>query len=256
MNDLDSIRKWFAAYTAGYVEGDEGYRKNILLKIKHSGLVCDNILAIARDEALDGRDQLIAGAIGQLHDTGRFPQYMQYRTFIDSLSVNHGELGAQVIANQGVLGPDEDARLVLTAIRYHNAHSVPGLGDKRAEMFIRLIRDADKIDIWRVMLEEFYELPPSKRASAAGLSLPEAARATPELVAMLGAGQIVRLALLGNLKDFILMLMSWCYDMNFRLTYAMLLERGYFERYIALLEGDAEAVRAVEGVRQYAMRRA
>lgn len=240
IDDLTGLQEWFVAYTAGFLEDEPELRRNVVLKIKHSALVAENSIAIAVAEGLDEHYISLAAAAGILHDTGRFPQFRQYRTFKDSESVNHGTLGAEVIEEQGVIAwmPPEDQKLVLAAVRYHNANSVPDIGDPRAETFIRLVRDADKLDIWRVFLEEYLNLPPEERSPTVGMSLPSAPAATPDVVATLLAGRQVTLSMLRNDRDIILMIVSWCYDLNFPSTWRMLLERGYLDRYASHIDGD------------------
>ncbi len=256
-DDLNRLREWFSAYAAGFLEDEPEHRRNVVLKIRHTGLVAENILSIAKSEGLNGHDLEIAAAAGILHDTGRFPQYQKFRTFKDSESVNHGVLGAEIIEREGVLGwlAPEDRKLVLDAVKFHNANKVPELGDARAETFIRLVRDADKLDIWRVFLDEYLEIQPWERASAAGLSLPDAPHATPEVVSTLLGGHQVTLSMVRNSRDIILMIVGWCRDINFPSTWRMLVERGYLDRYIGHIEGDPDAVRAVIKTREALERR-
>lgn len=258
MNDLAQVRDWFESYVSTYAIGDPDYSRNIRLKINHSKKVSEDITLISSAERMPEADVALAGTIGILHDVGRFPQYKQYRTFKDSISINHGELGSQIISTGRALkglSPEESA-LVCTAVRYHNTHKVPHLGDERAETFIRLIRDADKVDIWRVLLEEFFEVAPEQRATAAGLSLPDARLCTPGLVALLNERRVIMLSQLRNIRDFILMLASWCYDINFGTSFRLLIDRGYFERYLSILSEDADASSAVVRVKNYARERA
>lgn len=82
---------------------------------------------------------------GLVHDAGRFPQAIKYGTFDDSKSVDHGELGYEIIKGWGISDND-----ILNAVRYHNKLTVPDIKEKD---FVNVIRDADIIDILQLVVE-------------------------------------------------------------------------------------------------------
>jgi len=111
---LTALRKWFSRFARSFYSSNEEDRKNISLKIRHTYKVCRNITEIAGEERPGQTILLLAEAIALLHDVGRFPQYAQYKTFNDRISVNHAELGARIITREGLLKefpPDEQELL-------------------------------------------------------------------------------------------------------------------------------------------------
>ncbi len=177
---------------------------------------------------LAGTDICLARACGVLHDTGRFPQYDRYRTFRDSASVNHGALGARVIREGGALegiASEADSNTILLAVRYHNAFRLPRLSDEASMHYIKLIRDADKLDVWRV-LADHYERPEAERSGPVGQGLSESPGCNKEAVASLASGRPVPLSAARNFNDMRLLYISWAYDMNFSEACAQALSRG------------------------------
>lgn len=123
----------------------------ICLKKSHSKRTGYMALAIAANQGLSDKDQYLAYLIGLLHDIGRFDQIMKYDTFNDLVSFDHGDLGASILIEKGLikhfLQEENDYRVVSKAIINHNKLSIEeGLTD-RETLFSKLIRDADKIDI-------------------------------------------------------------------------------------------------------------
>ncbi len=234
--DLQFFKCWFADFCASYSMPDESDQMNIRLKEVHTVRVCENILALARDLSEGAEQCLLAEAIALFHDVGRFPQYARFRTFQDSLSVNHGLLGAEILAEQNVLGrlDADERRIVAEAVKFHNAFSLPKKSDADTLFFIKLIRDADKLDIWRVFIE-YYESPKESRASAVGLGLPDLPGYSAPVVDTIINGEIVPLSLVKTLDDLKLMQLSWIYDLNYRPSFKMLLERDYIGRITARL---------------------
>lgn len=52
---------------------------------------------------LSQEDIELAELIGLLHDIGRFEQVRLYHTFVDKDSINHGEYGAKILFEDGLI---------------------------------------------------------------------------------------------------------------------------------------------------------
>ena len=240
-DDLIVFRKWFSDYCESFYSPDTEDQKNISLKEHHTYRVCENILEIAKRLSLDNHQAMLAEAIALFHDIGRFPQYAKYKTFRDSVSTNHGLLGAQTLKKEGVLNslPDNEQDLIIEAVKFHNAFSIPKKGNSSIVFFIKLIRDADKLDIWRVLIE-FIENPAENRASAVSLGLPDLKEYSEDVLSHLYKKQVVSLSQTKTLNDFKILQLSWLYDINFKPSFQLFLERDYLNRIIAQLPQSEE----------------
>lgn len=251
------FRDWFSRYSGAFLAAaaPEG-RQDIHLKIDHTFNVCRDISHISRELGMQEGAVCLAEAVGLFHDVGRFPQYARYGTFRDSISVNHGLLGATVLAEEGILDalPDHERDSILQAVKFHNAYSIPRLKDDSQTHFIRLIRDADKMDIWRVFVE-FYDLPEEERSPAVTLGLPDLQGYSEEVLECIFDGRIAALSMLRSVNDFRLMKLSWIYDINFGPTFELLRERRYIERLGATLPQTPAIVRASGVLCEYIDRR-
>jgi hypothetical protein len=225
-NDLILFKNWFASFTKSFYSKDEGDQKNILLKVEHTYNVCGNIIEIAGGQTPGGNAVMLAETIALFHDLGRFPQYAKYKTFKDNISVNHGLLGARTLASEKVLNglPEREQNLIIQAVKFHNVFKIPAAFDDELIFFLKLIRDADKLDIYRVFIE-YYETPAEARASAAGLGLIDSPEYSKEILTCFYRRQIPSYTTLRTLGDFRLMKLTWLYDLNFRDTFRILLKR-------------------------------
>lgn len=154
INEKDIIKE-FANYTQNYNPQDP----KIALKIVHTYRVANNSKVIAESLGLSEEDIEIAWLIGMLHDIGRFEQIRIYQTFNDSKSVDHAEFGADLLFKDSHLidnyiGTRDFDELVEIAIRQHNKFKISSGLSERETLFANIIRDADKIDIFRVQVEE------------------------------------------------------------------------------------------------------
>ena len=93
----------------------------------------------------------IATLIGLLHDIGRFEQYQEFKTFHDSRSVDHGDLGVKILQKDNTirkyLKDKKYDEIILTSIEQHNKYKLKDVLPKETEKYCKLIKDADKIDI-------------------------------------------------------------------------------------------------------------
>lgn len=244
--DLLHLQQWFTGYVATFGDLDpEGFR-NIRLKEDHTHRVVSCMQALAEGEGLAEDETLLACAVALLHDVGRFPQYRRWRTFRDSVSENHAQLSLQVIRDAGLLEklPSGERLLIEEAIRFHNLLALPAQFSSPTDLYIRLIRDADKLDIWRVFMD-YYQLPEEQRASAVGLGFPDPPEVTQACLDALAEGKVVRLEQARVLNDFKLLQISWVYDLNFTTTRQLLLEREYLTQLASTLPANNQIQSAV-----------
>jgi hypothetical protein len=254
--ELDNLKQWFSDYCRTFHTTNAADQQHIALKEEHTVRVCDNMAAIARDLSLDEGRVMLAEAVALFHDVGRFPQYRKYHTFRDGISVNHAALGARVLIENNVLRSalKSEQDLILRTVTLHNVFAFPKGLDPDTLLFLKMVRDADKLDIWRLSLE-YYEQSEAERASAVGLDLPDTAGYSPELLESLRRKEMVQMSALRTLNDFKLLQLAWTFDLNFAYSIRMVVERRIIERIASLLP-DAEEIRnAVDLVREYATRR-
>lgn len=251
-DDLIFFKDWFSNYVKSFFSLDVEDQKNISLKEKHTSHVCKNIIEITNELNLSNRDIMLAETAALLHDIGRFPQYAKYKTFKDAISVNHGFLGAKTLLDKKILWnlPDNEQKLIIKAVRFHNAFSIPKKEREEIVFFIKLLRDADKLDIWRVFIE-YYESPEGERASAVGLGLLDTADYSQEILSCICKGQLASQSKLKNLNDFKLMHLSWIYDVNFKPSFRLLSERNYIDKIVAQLPDREEIKRAASSLKKY-----
>lgn len=250
-DDLSSLKKWFSDYTSSFHASEED-DQNYKLKIEHTRNVCKNIVHIAQAELLGADKIYIAEAIALFHDIGRFPQYANFKTFNDRISINHGLLGADVLMDKGVLKDlsERDADAVMTGVKFHNAFSIPKLQDEEMLLYLRLIRDADKLDILRGFIE-YYEDASGERSSVPAHGLPDNDEYSEDVLSSISNGKIASFNDAKTLNDFKLMHLSWVYDLNFNSTLKLFFERDYIKKVVKHLPQTDEILETAELIRKH-----
>jgi len=250
---LDNFRCWFDSYTQRFFGEDEYVNAHLRLKQEHTRRTREEILYLAERLTLDDHQKRIAEAVALLHDIGRFPQFAEYRTYNDARSVDHARLSVETLGRECVLDSlrREERQWVATAIEHHSRKSLPKDLSGQALLFAKLIRDADKLDVFRVVLE----LHERRREDPDGFSfeteLPEKPEVSPEVLAAVMNGRLVDYAKLRTLNDMRLCQIGWVYDMNFAAALERLTERGHLETLFAYLPQTPDVLAVREKIREY-----
>lgn len=238
---LQGIKKWFSCYVDSFNNTSIHSRENIELKDAHTLRVCDEILTVGKQLGL-GEDELrLAEIIALLHDVGRFEQYARYGTFNDTKSENHAELGIRIIEKEGVLDRLDEAikKIVIKAINYHNLISLPGNENETCLFYAKLLRDADKLDIWR-LVTDYYHRNEGKKNSGLELELPDTPGFSKSVGDDLANKRSVNFKNIRNLNDFKLLQAGWIFDINFEPSRKIIRERRYLEKIRAALPKSKE----------------
>lgn len=249
-HQLYEIIAWYDQFIATFIGETPAAQRNYDLKINHTRLVRANMERLAANLQLNPEERALASAIAICHDVGRFPQFRDYGTFNDATSTNHASLAVATLKSEGILDPvaDERRSVLLQAVALHNVFTLPKNLDPLVRRFAMMIRDADKLDIWRVLLD-YCTSKPHERASAVIWELPDTGYCSDRALKEVAAGRLLQRSLLVTADDFKLLQLSWVFDLNFDESFRILAERGYIEALTDLLPaqpGCREAVEAVE----------
>lgn len=252
-DQLDRFKRWFDRYTSRFFGDDDYVNANLEQKQQHTRRTCHEIVLLARELALDEDEIRTAELIALLHDTGRFPQFAQYRTFNDTRGVNHGHLGVQVLRREGVLDvlPNRQRQWVETAVGLHGRKALPSALTGRALLFARLIRDADKIDIFRIVVDASRRYRDDPDNFLLEIELPDEPGYSPQVLDAILNERLIDFAKLRNLNDARLCQLGWVYDLNFTPSLRRIDQCGFLEELFAYLPNDDGLQQARRKIRQY-----
>ncbi len=241
---LQQLHEWFRAYGAGFAEA--GLLPPMQrLKYDHCQRVAENARAIAEGLEWPAQAQLRAEAAGLLHDVGRFRQYAQYRTFVDRNSVNHAEYSCKVLAEENALDgvSCECRKVIMDAIRHHNGRDLPpGLPPESLAM-LKLVRDADKLDIYEVV-DDALRNDQLHLYPEIVLHVDVDGPPSPAVLEGMASGTSIGYEQLKSLADFLLIQLNWVYDINYIPALRLIRQRRVVER-IADHLPDSERIRAL-----------
>lgn len=231
---MSEFKEKFTNYADRFLVDDDTEDQMIIVKRDHCFAVAELALELMKSVSGATEDLLAAEIAGLLHDVGRFKQYRQYRTFSDAKSENHAALSVKVVEELALLDflPKQERELILNAILWHNLPNLPPTQDSRQLILAQAVRDADKIDIYSVVLD-YYERPELHETVA--LDLPDNPEVSPDVIATLTARELVKMTSLRTVNDFKLCQLAWVYDLNLLRSRQIFVERNYMERMFKLI---------------------
>ncbi|CCH47403.1 HD domain-containing protein [Pseudodesulfovibrio piezophilus] len=225
-------------FANGHFHNEKAYDAQIQLKITHSLAVLENAKAIIRSEKISPHEADLCHLAALYHDIGRFPQFSRYQTYNDRDSINHARLGVLTLRTLSLPKglSDQDWRTIRFAVGQHNLKTIrPDLPDHLRHP-TNVVRDADKLDIYRVMVEHFTSQNPDPVVTHGFVEKPgEYSLAVYDSIM---ARETSDYRLIQSANDFKLLVIGWVYDLYYTQSLQLLREKGYLDILFSLLPDD------------------
>lgn len=150
MIDFQKAQEAFQEYLENYDLTDG----KVKLKIRHTYEVVKKSEYISKGLGLDNENIELAKLIGLLHDIGRFEQKKQMQNFLDNKRFDHADYGVKLLFQENLirkfLKDDSYDNIIKKAIYNHNKYKIEEGLEKQELLHSKIIRDADKLDNFRV----------------------------------------------------------------------------------------------------------
>lgn len=211
-----------------FCDPDQQVVEAVKMKLEHIAYVQLHSKELAIELGLLGHDVFLAELLGLLHDVGRFRQFQVYKTFVDARSEDHAKLGIKVISDTGLLDElsETDREIIAFSIINHNKRIIASTGDGRNLLFAKIIRDADKLDIFRVLSPY---LGPSDGSGV-----------NQRFVEEFNQGIQCDYSKIETEDDRKIVRLIWVYDINYSWTMKRIVEAGYIDRIIECIMPNEE----------------
>ena len=240
--NLEKAKKEFIKYTENYDLTND----RIKGKQTHSLRVMEISKQIAERLGLSQEDVELATLIGLLHDIARFEQYTRYNTFRDLESIDHGDLGAEILQKdiRKYIETDQYDDIIIKAVKNHNKYKIEAGLTAKEELFSKIVRDVDKIDIfyesvvmfWKGKEEQVEESIISKDTTEQFENLLQIKKQRNESVI-----------------DNVIRVIAFIFDMNFKPSFQILKEEDYINKILNRYDfKDGYTKQKVEEIRRIA----
>lgn len=223
--DFEKIEKVFS----DYVDKFDWSNDNIRSKYFHTKEVANISYEVAKRLNLSTEEKNLARLIGYLHDIGRFIQVTTTNTFKDK-KMDHATEGVRILFEDGLIRDfikdDKYDEIIKKAVKNHNKYQIEDEVDNEELLYANIIRDCDKIDIFRVCASKNnYEL-----------------KATPNIKVLdcFDKETCVNLNDVKNKSDSTLCILAFIFDFNYKESIEVLKETGYYIDFINSIEVSNE----------------
>lgn len=226
-----------------YIDNYDITNEKIKLKKEHIIRTSNLCVKIAKELKLTNEEIKIAEVIGLLHDIGRFEQIRVYNTFNDKESMDHAKLGIKVLFEDGFIDKLNIDRKyyksIILAILNHNKNNIDSNMTDKDRLFCKIIRDADKLDIFNIMCSDEFEtcfwyddfnyVNPSFR-----------------IILEYNLFHKLNYKYIKSNVDLIIKNYALIYDFNFRYSYRYILDKKYLDTLTSLTNEKFNSVRVTK----------
>ena len=242
--NIEKAQEEFIKYTKKYDLENEHIKR----KQEHSIRVMKISKQIAEGLKLSQEEVEVATLIGLLHDIARFEQYARYATFEDLESIDHGDYGVQILENdiRKYIETDKYDKIIKLAVKNHNKYKIEDGLTEKEELFAKIIRDADKIDIFYESVDMFWKGKEEEvNNSKISQSILEQFENNTQIKRE--KGKIIE-----NLEE-IVSVIAFIFDINFKASFDILKKEDYINKILNRYEiKDEHSRNAIEKIRKIA----
>jgi len=217
----------------------------------HSLRVAGNSLLLAKVLLQTEEDKHIAEIIALFHDYGKAVMIVQGTESPINIQHNHAALSAKLIQQMDFYPKlTADVQLIiLKSIEGHNKLKLPKLDNEQQTLFARLLRDADKLDIFETsyrFFKEKYGFQPLMT-----MDLINHVEISDKIIKSVLAGKTAAVEDMKTMNDYRLLLLSMAFDLNFKYTFRILSEKQYIQKIYETLPKRDLIIDAYRGIKLF-----
>lgn len=236
--DFLQATKAFDKYVSSYDMKD----KNVIHKYKHTYKVVELMEELANRLELDEEKIKLAKLIGLLHDIGRFEQLKKFSSYDDYTTFDHADSSCCYLFEEGhirdFIETDKYDVVIENAVRNHNKKFIDVANmDQESLLFSKMIRDMDKVDIYRGIAVDYETSFDAKEVSK-------------EVLELFSKGEIIDRRLVKSESDEVLVDMAFVFDFNFEESFDILVETDNFDLYLGAIKVSEDSEKLWRKVRE------
>ena len=225
MIDILKAKKEFKKFLETYENKDN---EIFILKMVHTYHVADDAKEIATQLNLSKEDIELAELIGLLHDIGRFEE-LKLKNELNNIKFDHAMCGSKMLFEEGLIRnfikDTKYDEIIKKSIENHSRLKIENGLDEKTLLHSKIIRDADKLDNYRVNIEKELKT-----------ILPKVVNKKEDMEKSLLTDKVYKSVLNNTLVDihdretpldFWVSILAFTFDINFNVTFKMIKENDY-----------------------------
>lgn len=195
----------------------------------HSLRVVANSLLLSNVVLQIEEDKRIATVNALFHDIGK-ASLMSKNVEALVIQRDHATVSAKIVQQMEFYQtlPADIQLVILKSIESHNKLKLPKLDSEQQTLFARLLRDADKLDIYDSsyrFFKEKYGIQP-----VITVDLTKTPDVSEKILKSILAGKTAAVEDMKTMNDYKLLLISMAFDLNFKYTFRIMSEKQYIQK--------------------------
>ncbi|MBC8006145.1 MAG: HD domain-containing protein [Verrucomicrobia bacterium] len=193
------------------------------LRVVSNSLLLANILLQTEDE------KRIATINALFHDLGKASLYSKNME-PQVIQREHATVSAKIIQHMDFYQtlPAEVQLIILKSIENHSIIKLPKLDNDQQTLYAKLLRDADKLDVFDSsfrFFKERYGIQP-----VITIDLNKSTEVSEKILKSIWAGKPASYEDMKSMNDYKLVLISMAFDLNFKYTFRVMSEKQYIQK--------------------------
>ena len=218
------LEKAFDNYINNYDLND----KKIKIKYKHSYKVENLMKELAIKLGLSKKEIEVSKTIGLLHDIGRFEQIKKTGLWSDvKTGIDHADESCVFLFDNNHIKDFYENEgyyeIINKSIKNHNKYIIDSNLNGKELFFAKMIRDMDKVDIYRVISEEYsYEFDKNELSK--------------KVLESFNSEKTINSKLIKTKSDSVLSFLAFIYDINYNESFIILRDSKNFEKICSVVK--------------------
>ncbi len=217
----------------------------------HSLRVVSNTLLLGKVVLPNTEDLRTAEIIALFHDLGKAKMVVQGTESPTNIQRDHAGYSAKLLQQSGIF-PKMTAdlqQIIIKSIENHSKIKLPKFDSEQQTLFARLLRDADKLDIFESSYRYFkekYGIQP-----LVTFDLINSAEVSEKVIKSIMAGKTASIEDMKTMNDYKLLLISMAFDLNFKHTFRIMSEKQYIQKIYETLPKRDQIIDAYRGIKLF-----
>ena len=240
--NLEEAKKEYFKYLSNY----EMTIFDLKRRAEHSIRVMDISKQIAENLELDTEKVDLAMLIGLLHDIARYEEYTKKHIEKSDEQIDHGDLGVEILTKdkyiRRFIEEDKYDNIILKAIKNHNKFEIEDGLTEEELFFSKLIRDADKIDIFYECVEKFWIDKKDVEESCI----------SEDVINDFRNYDLIKNEKVITPLDYLIVVLAFIFDINFEFSFEIIKQEKCLEKMIEMFnfENNEIAKKQIEEVKE------
>jgi hypothetical protein len=196
-------------------------------------------------------DRGVAEVIALYHDLGRASLIAQGTESPTNIQRNHAAVSVKLVQQMKFYSKlTSDVQLIiLKAIDCHSTYKLTKLDNEQQMLYARILRDADKLDIYDSSYRYFKEK--SGIQPIITFDLVSQVDVSEKIIKSIMSGKTAMIEDMKTMNDYKLFLMSMAFDLNFKYTFRIMSEKQYVQKIYETLPKRDQDIDAYRGIKMY-----